>query len=83
MIINSQGIPSVGTAEILGVISIVTIRCSCVKKEIIMAQIGLAAQCPSCKKIWNVTANIKMKIEEISILDIEKSVTEQLSLKSM
>lgn len=71
--IKSDFIQSIGTAQIIATINIVTIKCSCIKKEVIMGQMGIPMKCPSCNKVWFVSATAKIKIQEI-LLDSSREL---------
>jgi hypothetical protein len=66
---------TIGYAQIVDTVSIVTIRCSCVEKKIIMGQMGVPLVCSFCKKTWFVTATAKIKIQEVIVyLNKEKGL---------
>ena len=79
--LKSELIPSIGTAQLIGSINIVTIRCSCVKKEILMGQMGIPIVCHSCKKAWFVSATSQIKIQEM-LIDLNKESAQSSFIKS-
>ena len=71
MAIQADFVTSIGTAQLISSISIVTIKCVCDKKEILMGQMGIPIACPSCNKVWFVSAKSNIKIQEI-LADLSK-----------
>jgi hypothetical protein len=65
MDIKQDFVPSINTAQVINTIAVVTIRCPCVKKEIIMGQMGIPLICNSCKRVWFVSATSKIRIQEV------------------
>jgi hypothetical protein len=63
------GIPIIGTAQIISAINIVTLQCIC--KNILMGQMGIPIPCPSCNKVWFVSATAQIKVQEV-LVDISK-----------
>lgn len=45
--------------------AIITMKCCCDKGDILMGQMGTQIPCPSCKKVWFVTAEMTIKVIEI------------------
>ena len=65
---------NINSAQLIAAVNIVTIRCSCIKKEILMGQMGIPISCPACKKVWFVSATSQIKIQEV-IADLTKEAT--------
>ena len=61
--ISKPAIPTIGQAELVATIAIVTVKCPC--KHIIMGQMGSPLVCTSCKRTWFVAANMKITVQEI------------------
>jgi hypothetical protein len=66
-VIHPDFILNVNSPQLISSINIVTIRCPCEKKEILMGQMGLPIPCPSCKRSWFVSAKSQIKVQEVLI----------------
>ncbi len=64
------GVPIVGSAKLIACVDIVTLECSC--KNILMGQMGVVIPCIKCNKAWYVSAESRIKIQEI-LADINEN----------
>jgi hypothetical protein len=64
-------IPTVGIATLVSTMAIVTLKCVCEKQQILMGQMGLPLECSNCKKVWFVTAVMKVEVKEV-LADLNK-----------
>jgi hypothetical protein len=62
--VQKDGVTMLNTAQLLGTISVVTIKCPC--KQIIMGQMGQSIVCTSCKRTWYVSSQAKIIVNEIA-----------------
>lgn len=65
MAIQPNSIQLINVAQLIGSVNIVTIKCACVNKEILMGQMGQPIVCYSCKRTWYVSARSEIKIQEV------------------
>ena len=63
--ISAPVIPVINTAEVVASISVVTIKCPCIKHTIIMGQMGQPLVCIFCKRVWWVSAKAQVTIQEV------------------
>lgn len=66
------GVPVIGSAELVSAINVVTLKCTC--KSILMGQMGIVIPCTRCNKAWYVSAESKIKIQEV-LADINNKLT--------
>ena len=71
MNISAPAIPTIGQAELVASIGIITVKCPC--KQIIMGQMGLPLPCTSCKRVWFVSAKMNITCQEI-LADVSKDL---------
>ena len=62
--VQKDGVTMLNTAQLLGTVNVVTIKCPC--KQIIVGQMGQSLVCISCKRTWFVSATAKIIINEIA-----------------
>jgi hypothetical protein len=74
---NPFGTSIIGTAKIISAINIVTLECAC--KNILMGQMGIPIPCPSCNKVWFVSATAQIKVQEI-LADLEEKQSNLVSI---
>ena len=63
MQLSAPAIPTIGQAELVATIAIVTLKCPC--KTIVMGQMGVPLICTSCKRVWFVSAKSQIQIQEV------------------
>ena len=61
----SPAVDIIGTAKLVASIAIVTLKCVCPQHQVLMGQMGLPIECPTCKKIWFVSATMKINVAEV------------------
>jgi hypothetical protein len=67
--LQKDGFTMLNTAQLLGSVNIVTIKCPC--KQIIMGQMGQPLICVNCSKTWWVSSKAQITIQEV-IADLTK-----------
>ena len=68
-LVQKDGLTLVNTAQLLGTINVVTIKCPC--KQLVMGQMGQHLVCTSCERVWLVSATAKITVNEV-LVDINK-----------
>jgi hypothetical protein len=63
--VQKDGVTMLNTAQLLGSVSVVTIKCPC--KQIIMGQMGQTIVCTSCKRNWWVSAKMSITVNETAV----------------
>jgi hypothetical protein len=67
--ISSPAIPTIGQAELISSMAVAVVKCPC--KTIIMGQMGLPIVCASCKRVWFISASLKIQVQEV-LQDLSK-----------
>ena len=70
--ISKPAIPTIGQAELIATIAIVTIKCPC--KHIVMGQMGAMLVCINCKRTWHVSTKMNITLNEMANIDNKELV---------
>ena len=65
---------NINAPEVISSMGIITLRCKCPNKNILLGQMGMPLECPSCKKVWLVSAKMTVEVREVRI-DLPKQLT--------
>jgi hypothetical protein len=74
-LISKPAIPTIGQAELVATVGVVTIKCPCTKNTIIMGQMGVPLVCANCKRVWFVSSKSQITIQEVIGAKVQESTS--------